>query len=382
MPVSGVVMVNKSAVGNVSPGAEMHICPNCEQRTGGDYCRWCGYPIITDDASKTDYSREDDSALSVALRRAAEKRSLAEKTLREAEEQAKRENEEKMKRLAEQVARRKAEERARLEEEERARKEAEEQARKEAEEKARKEEEERARLEAEERARQEARERSRREAEERARREAEEKARRKVEEKARKEAEARAKREAKEKAKQEAEAAKRARRQEIKAAKEAEREAKQRAKRWADEVKRNRKQAEREENQGEKQKQAEKCNREPAVSGVDRGEGMVATARSIEGGRNKEIDTKGHDDTLYQGTVKLVLAPPIPTASMRIFEAALSEINGLSMGLVSGSSDGGLEIMVSSESPVNIVGLLSRISYVGEVAREGKRAIRVTLTSN
>ena len=72
----------------------MRKCPNCGQKTGGYYCQWCGYPIIADDKGKGVKPREDDSALAVALRLAAEKREAQEKAGREAEEKAKREAQE------------------------------------------------------------------------------------------------------------------------------------------------------------------------------------------------------------------------------------------------------------------------------------------------
>jgi len=168
----------------------MAICPNCGQKTSGDYCQFCNYPIPRPGAARR------QRALVVRRAREAEKKaneyleeieSIYEKfkeeikKAREAEAKARREagiaaqekerqevEEAKRAKEAEKQAQKQAEieakEKAKQEEEERAREEAE----KEAWEKAKRETEERARIEAEK----EAREKAEREAEERAREEA------------------------------------------------------------------------------------------------------------------------------------------------------------------------------------------------------------------
>ena len=142
----------------------MAKCPNCGQKTGGDFCKWCGYPLRRSRASR----KEAEGA----------------KFVREAEKEAKKVSEEKARKEAKQAkqeairAKREAEKRAKLEAREakekakREAKEAEEKAKREA-----KETEEKAKREAEEKAKREAEEAKRakleaREAEERAKREA------------------------------------------------------------------------------------------------------------------------------------------------------------------------------------------------------------------
>ena len=154
-------------------------CPNCSQKTKGDFCQWCGYPIMRGRPVRGQGAK------------------------RKAEEKAKKEAE-------------RAKGRARLVRGQRAEREAKEKARKEAE------------LEARERAKREAEEaKEAKRAKEKAKKEAELEAK----EKAKKEAEL----EAKERAKREAEEAKEAKRAEEKARKEAELAAKERAKREAEE---------------------------------------------------------------------------------------------------------------------------------------------------
>jgi hypothetical protein len=375
-------LANKPVVDNKGSVSGMRNCPNCGQETGGDYCRWCGYPVIQDEPDKGAPSLEDDdSALGIALRRAAEKRETEEKAWREAEEKAKREAEEKMRRVDEEAARRKAEERARREAEEKARREAQERARREAEEKARHEAEEKARLEAEERARREARERAKREAEETARREAEERARKKAEEKARREAEERAKREARERAKREAEEAKRQRAEQMKAAKDSEREARERSRRWAEEIERNRKQAELEaEERVEEGVEARRQeSTEAPVSAGSAGPVTVPVAEKKET-QSKVVSGTGGGE-LYQGEVKLVLVPPIKPLQMRKFQMSLAGIDGLNMGLVGGSDDGGAQITVSVKSPIPLLDILRAIPSVDEALPESKH-IKITLQAD
>jgi len=148
----------------------MAICPNCGQKTSGDYCQFCNYPIPRPGAARRQRA--------LVVRRAREAEKKANEYLEEIESIYEKFKEEiKKAREAEAKARREAgiaaqeKERQEVEEAKRA-KEAEKQAQKQAEieakEKAKQEEEERARIEAEK----EAREKAEREAEERAREEA------------------------------------------------------------------------------------------------------------------------------------------------------------------------------------------------------------------
>jgi len=148
----------------------MAICPNCGQKTSGDYCQFCNYPIPRPGAARRQRA--------LVVRRAREAEKKANEYLEEIESIYEKFKEEiKKAREAEAKARREAgiaaqeKERQEVEEAKRA-KEAEKQAQKQAEieakEKAKQEEEEIARIEAEK----EAREKAEREAEERAREEA------------------------------------------------------------------------------------------------------------------------------------------------------------------------------------------------------------------
>ena len=343
-------MVIKRVTDDIAPGVEMHICPNCEQETEGDSCRWCGYPIITDDVPEDDHSGEDGSELDSALRRAAEKRLAAEKTLQEAEARARREDEGGVMPVTDRVMT--PGEVDVVEQEGVKRSPA-----------------------------QEINDRVEKEAEEKARWIAEEKAREEAREREKEEARERTKREAKEKAKQEAEAAKRAKRQEMKAAKEAEREARERAKRWEAEVKKNRKQAEREEKERKKE-EARKKDRERARSATGKETEAGVKAPPVAGGKKKDIYTGGGGNGVFKGSVKLVLPPPLPTAAMRNFEAALYEIDGMSMGLMSGAESGGLHMDVFCETPVNLMDRLNSIPSVAEAVKENKRSIRVALRTD
>ena len=148
----------------------MAICPNCGQKTSGDYCQFCNYPIPRPGAARRQRA--------LVVRRAREAEKKANEYLEEIESIYEKFKEEiKKAREAEAKARREAgiaaqeKERQEVEEAKRAKeteKQAQKQAEIEAKEKAKQEEEEIARIEAEK----EAREKAEREAEERAREEA------------------------------------------------------------------------------------------------------------------------------------------------------------------------------------------------------------------
>ena len=79
----------------------MPKCPNCGQRTDGDFCQWCGYPIIGDNSVRQTQAkketervaeegamRETEEAKERAHREAKEARLAEAKTKREAEKAA------------------------------------------------------------------------------------------------------------------------------------------------------------------------------------------------------------------------------------------------------------------------------------------------------
>ena len=147
-------------------------CPNCGQKTDGDYCQWCGSPISSRDSG-------------------VQRRTEQEKKTKEAEARVKKEAEE-----AEKRARKEAEKFAK--EQEKKAREAEARAKKEAE-----EAEKRAKKEAEQLAREQAKKETEEEKEARVKKEAEE-----AEKRAKKEAEQLAKEEAKKEAGEEKKAGK------------------------------------------------------------------------------------------------------------------------------------------------------------------------------
>jgi ATPase subunit of ABC transporter with duplicated ATPase domains len=89
----------------------MSKCPNCGQNSEGDFCQWCGYPILSD--SQIDKERAKREAQEAKKAKEAE-RQAKKKAEQEAREKAKREAQEaKQAKEAERQTQKKAEQEAR-----------------------------------------------------------------------------------------------------------------------------------------------------------------------------------------------------------------------------------------------------------------------------
>jgi flagellar biosynthesis GTPase FlhF len=131
------------------------ICPNCGQETTGDFCKWCGYPImkgnlvrrqrVNREAKKAKGKTEGEAELAAKEKAKREARKAKERAKRKAEGEAKRAEE----KAAELAAKEKAKREARK---------AKERAKRKAEEEAKRAEEKAAELAAKEKAKREAKE--------------------------------------------------------------------------------------------------------------------------------------------------------------------------------------------------------------------------------
>ena len=175
---------------------------------------------------------------------------------------------------------------------------------------------------------------------------------RKAEEQARKEAERAAKEkakqeaiEAREKAEREAEKAKEARKAEEQARKEAERAAKEKAKQEAEEA-----------------RDVEHETFEIEIT--DKG------TQSI---KPKNIDKTavrvGHE--MFEGMVKLQIAPPVDSGHMKELENKLRQTKGLKLMLIGGIADGGMQIVVSIKKRSPLLKILLDIPQVEEASGKG-----------
>ena len=152
--------------------------------------------------------------------------------------------------------------------------------------------------------------------------------------------------------------AREARKAEAKAKKEAERAAKDRASREAEEAKR--------------AKEAEaKAKKEAERAAKDRASREDEEAKRAKEGKNR---VKGEDEDkeavsaeLYQGIVKLTIAPPIDLGQVRKLEEYLSQVQDLRLVLIGGSVDEGTEIVVSAENPIPLMDVLREIPPVEQV---------------
>ena len=112
--------------------------------------------------------------------------------------------------------------------------------------------------------------------------------------------------------------------------------------------------------------------------------GEAGEAERVGAESKKEVErgiAEAAGAEVYQGPVKLVLVPPIQPSQMRRLEAGLSEIEGLSLGLISGSVDGGTEVIVSVKNSIPLVDILKGLPSVAEAVKEGK-SIKVTLKTD
>ena len=76
--------------------------------------------------------------------------------------------------------------------------------------------------------------------------------------------------------------------------------------------------------------------------------------------------------------VKLILASPVDPGQLKELEKSLRQVQGLRVVLVGSSVEEGTRVMVSVEESIPLVGILSEMSAVEQVAKAG-RDIRVTL---
>jgi len=205
----------------------------------------------------------------------------------------------------------------------------------------------------------ETRERAKREAEEARRiKRAEAKAKRKAAWMAREVAKIEAK-EAKEKVKREAKEAKERAKRKAKEAKEKvkreAKEAKEMAKREAKEAK---ERAKRKAKEAKRAKQAEVKAKKEA--------GQAAREEVREEAR------EGTSAELYKGKVKLVVAPPVDLEQVRKFEEQLYQVQDLRLVLFGGSTDEGIEVVVSAEEPIPLIDVLREMPPVEQVVKRGK----------
>jgi hypothetical protein len=87
---------------------------------------------------------------------------------------------------------------------------------------------------------------------------------------------------------------------------------------------------------------------------------------------------KGSAAGTYKGIIRLTIMPPVDSGQLKKLEEHLSQIPDLRLVLISGSIAEGTEIVVSAESPIPLLDILSEIPPVDQVTTKGK-TIQITL---
>ena len=154
--------------------------------------------------------------------------------------------------------------------------------------------------------------------------------------------------EARERAKREAEEAKQAEEAERQAKKIAELEARERAKREAEEA-----------------KQAEEAERQAKKKGKE----YIET--------EKRLIKESKDNSLCKGIVRIVV-PQANSDQVKVVENYLLQIEKVRLLLISGSTEGGFEFIVSADKPVPLMSLLERMKPSEAVVMKGN-SIQVTM---
>jgi len=151
--------------------------------------------------------------------------------------------------------------------------------------------------------------------------------------------------EAKEKAKKEAEESRKAKKlAEEKANMEAA-EARERAKRKAIEA-----------------EEKTKREAEGAKDQTDKEAFEISITTKSETVKNKK--TKNIKQILYKGEVKLLIMPPVDSKNLKELEDGLRNTKGLKLLLIGGTSDGGIQIVVSTLKPMPILNALKETPQV------------------
>ena len=75
----------------------------------------------------------------------------------------------------------------------------------------------------------------------------------------------------------------------------------------------------------------------------------------------------------YEGSVELVIAPPVDLGQARKLEEYLSKVEDLHIVLVGGSVDEGTKIVVSAGKPIPLINVLREMPPVEEVVKKGKK---------
>ena len=84
---------------------------------------------------------------------------------------------------------------------------------------------------------------------------------------------------------------------------------------------------------------------------------------------------------LYEGIVKLTIAPPVDYEQMGKLEEYLRQIQNLHLVLVGGSVEEGTEIVVSADKPIPLISVLREMPSVEQVVKKDKE-IQVRLKPN
>lgn len=98
--------------------------------------------------------------------------------------------------------------------------------------------------------------------------------------------------------------------------------------------------------------------------------------REAEKARERAKKTVGAK--LYSGLIKLAVVSPVDYEGVKKFEKSLSEVQNLRLVFVGGSVHEDTRIIVSTEKPIDLVKILSKMPLVQRVAEKGKE-IRVAL---
>ena len=96
-------------------------------------------------------------------------------------------------------------------------------------------------------------------------------------------------------------------------------------------------------------------------------EGELVTEPAAEAKEAKEVSTE-----LYEGTMNIVLMPPVGVLQIKNLEEKLRLVQNLRVILTGGSVDEPIRIVVSAEQPIPLIDVLSQMPTVDQVTKEGK----------
>ncbi len=96
-------------------------------------------------------------------------------------------------------------------------------------------------------------------------------------------------------------------------------------------------------------------------------EGELVTEPAAKAKEAEEVST-----LLYEGTIDLVIMPPVGVLQIKNLEEKLRLIQNLRVVLTGGSVDEPIRIVVSAEQPIPLIDVLSQIPIVDQVTKEGK----------